>query len=138
MNKLENAYALLIGVGNDLPVTVRDATAIHNILADETLAGYKPENIILLTEKKATRNGILGAFDELISKIDESSSVFLFYSGHGGLYEPWNQFYLVPNNYDPVEYEDTWVKAEELKEKINIVFRLLPRCGYDKICTNYW
>lgn len=121
MNKLENAYALLIGVGNDLPVTVRDATAIHNILADETLAGYKPENIILLTEKKATRNGILGAFDELISKIDESSSVFLFYSGHGGLYEPWNQFYLVPNNYDPVEYEDTWVKAEELKEKIKAI-----------------
>ncbi len=121
MNKLENAYALLIGVGNDLPVTVRDATAIHNILADESFAGYKPENIILLTEKDATRNGILGAFDELISKIDESSSVFLFYSGHGGLYEPWNQFYLVPNNYDPVEYEDTWVKAEELKEKIKAI-----------------
>lgn len=121
MSHLENAYALLIGVGDDLPVTVHDATAIHNILADEKLAGYKPDNIILLTNDEADREGILNAFDLLISKIDESSSVFLFYSGHGGLYEPWNQFYLVPNKFDPVEYESTWVKAEELKEKIKAI-----------------
>ena len=121
MSNLKNAYALLIGIGNDLPVTVHDATAINNILADEKLAGYDQNNIILVTGKDATRNGILDAFDLLISKIDEDSSVFLFYSGHGGLYEPWNQFYLVPNNFDPEEYESTWVKAEELKEKISAI-----------------
>lgn len=119
MGNLKNAHALLIGVGKDLPVTVLDAMAIYNLLADETLAGYNPENIILLTEKNATRQGILDGFDQLISKIDEDSSVLLFYSGHGGLYKPWNQFYLVPNNFDPVEYEDSWVTAEELKEKIS-------------------
>ncbi len=118
MSTLSNAYALLIGVGNDLPVTVQDATAVYNILSDETLAGYPSENITLLTEKDATRDRILAAFDTLIKKIDEDSSVLLFYSGHGGLYEPWNQFYLVPNNFDPEEYETTWVKAEELKERI--------------------
>lgn len=118
MSALTNAYALLIGVGNDLPVTVGDATAIHDILADEALAGYLPENIILLTEKEATRDGILTAFDQLIEKADEDASVLLFYSGHGGWYEPWNQFYLVPNNFDPEEYETSWVTAEELKEKI--------------------
>ena len=121
MSNLINAHALLIGIGNDLPVTVHDATAIHNILADQTLAGYNPDNIILLTDKEATREGILNAFDLLISKIDDESSVFLFYSGHGGLYEPWNQFYLVPNNFDAEEYETTWVKAEELKEKISAI-----------------
>lgn len=115
---LKNAHALLIGIGNDLPVTVKDATAIYDILADEKLAGYPEENITLLTEKKATRQGILDAFDSLISKTNEKSSVMLFYSGHGGLYEPWNQFYLVPNNFDPVNYEETWVKAEELNDKI--------------------
>lgn len=119
MGNLKNAHALLIGVGKDLPVTVLDAMAIYNLLADETLAGYDPENIILLTEKNATRQGILDGFDKLISKIDEESSVLLFYSGHGGLYKPWNQFYLVPNNFDPVEYENSWVTAEELKEKIS-------------------
>ncbi|MDT8414068.1 MAG: caspase family protein [Flavobacteriaceae bacterium] len=119
MGNLHNAHALLIGVGKDLPVTVLDAMAIYNLLADESLAGYNPENIILLTEKNATRQGILDGFDQLISKIDEDSSVLLFYSGHGGLYKPWNQFYLVPNNFDPVEYENSWVTAEELKEKIS-------------------
>ncbi|XMO86927.1 caspase family protein [Algibacter sp. AS12] len=118
MSTLKNAYALLIGIGNDLPVTVKDAKAIYNILADEKLAGYPPENIILLTEKAATRQGILDAFDALIQKTAPSSSVMLFYSGHGGFYEPWKQFYLVPNNFDPVNYESTWVKAEELREKI--------------------
>ncbi|MFS0514491.1 hypothetical protein ACEYW6_07150 [Nostoc sp. UIC 10607] len=29
-----NGYALLIGVGADLPVTVKDATAIQDILID--------------------------------------------------------------------------------------------------------
>lgn len=115
---LTNAHALLIGIGNDLPVTVKDATAIYTILADKKLAGYPKENIILVTENNATRQGILDAFDTLISKIDETSSVMLFYSGHGGLYEPWNQFYLVPNNFDPENYEETWVTAEELKDKI--------------------
>ena len=117
-NTLEHAYALLIGVGNDLPITVNDATAIYNILIDPELSGYKKENIKLLTEKEATRDGILSALDELISKAGKEASVFIYYSGHGGHYEPWKQFYLVPNNFDPDNYEETWVKAEELSEKI--------------------
>lgn len=118
-NQLENAFAMIIGVGNDLPVTVADAIAIYNILVDPELSGYKKENIILLTEEKATRKGILDGFDELKSKTNETSSVLLYYSGHGGFYEPWNQFYLVPNNFDSDNYEETWVKAEELKEKVS-------------------
>lgn len=116
--QLENAYALIIGVGNDLPITVNDATAIFNILVDPELSGYKEENITLLTEKEATREGILKAFDDLIAAVDEKSSVLLYYSGHGGYYEPWDQYYLVPNDFDPDKHESTWVKAEELKEKM--------------------
>ncbi len=133
MGKLKNAYALLVGVGKDLPVTVKDAKAIHSILADKTMAGYLSENITLLTGRKATRKNILAAFDKLIATVDEDSSVMLFYSGHGGTYsdnsflkeEHWkpeaeNQkyFHLCPYDYDPVEYETTWIKAEEVKEKI--------------------
>lgn len=133
MGTLKNAYALLIGVGNDLPVTSKDATAIYNILADETLAGYLPENIVLLTDEKATRKGILEAFNHLIENTDEDSSVLLYYSGHGGIYsdntflkkEDWKPeventkyFHLCPFDYDPNNYKTTWVKAEEVKEKI--------------------
>ena len=118
---LKNAYALLIGVGADLPVTASDAESLHDILAHPELGGYPPDNIELLIQEKATRNNILSAFDRLIEKVDDESSVLLFYSGHGGYYQPWQQFYLVPFGFDPDAYEDTWVKAEELQEKIRLL-----------------
>ena len=134
MDALSKAYALIIGVGKDLPVTVKDAKAIYNILADPAMAGYSPENISLLTGWKATRKNILKAFDSLVERAGEDSSILLFYSGHGGTYsdnsflrkENWkleeeNQhyFHLCPYDYDPVNYEKTWIKAEEIKQKIS-------------------
>lgn len=51
--------ALLIGVGADLPVTVEDAIALHNILIDPNRAAYPPAQVTLLTETAATRQNIL-------------------------------------------------------------------------------
>ena len=115
---LENAYALLIGVGADLPVTASDAESLYSILSHPEIGGYPPENIELLVQEEASRHNILSAFNRLIDKVDDESSVLLFYSGHGGYYQPWQQFYLVPYGFDPDSYENTWVKAEELQDKI--------------------
>jgi len=137
MSNLNNAYALLIGVGADLPASVRDAQSIADLLSDPNVAGYKKENIQVLTEENATREKILEAFDQLIEKVDEDASVLLFYSGHGGTYtdndiielehggkglksEESNEshYYWVPNNFDPKRYQETWVLASELKQRI--------------------
>ena len=83
---LKNAYALIIGVGADLPQSENDANKINNILTDEALAGYPEENVFLLTQERACRDEIIKAFDTLIEKVDQDSSVFLYYSGHGGHY----------------------------------------------------
>jgi pimeloyl-ACP methyl ester carboxylesterase len=83
---LNNAYALIIGVGDDLPQSENDANKINNILTDESLAGYPEENVKLLTQKNASRTNILAAFDWLIREVDPESTVFLYYSGHGGHY----------------------------------------------------
>ncbi len=136
MSKLKNAHALIIGVGSeDLPETVADAKALYKILSDKKYGGYYKKNITLLTKKNATRKGILKAFDELLERTDENSSVLLYYSGHGGMYsdntfikdealkkpEEENQkyFHLCPNDYDPNNYKTTWIKAEEIKYKIS-------------------
>ena len=138
MTALKNSYAILIGVGHDLPESVKDAQAVYDILSNPAIAGYKKENIALLTEKLAVRKNILEAFDNLIAKTDEDSSVFLFYSGHGGTFtdndliassksgaqlkpESANSrhYFLQPNDCTIENFEKTWVRAEELKEKIN-------------------
>jgi len=136
MAKLKNAHALLIGVGSkDLPETINDAKALYEILANKETGSYYKSNVKILTGKKATRKGILKAFDDLLERTDENSSVFLFYSGHGGMYsdntfikdeakkkpEAENQkyFHLCPNDYEPKKYKTTWIKAEEIKYKIS-------------------
>lgn len=136
MSKLKNAHALIIGVGSDdLPETVEDAKALYKILSDKEFGSYYKKNLKLLTKKNATRQGILHAFDDLLLRTDENSSVLLYYSGHGGMYsdntfikdealkkpEEENQkyFHLCPYDYDPENYKTTWIKAEEIKFKIS-------------------
>ena len=65
-------YALLIGVGADLPITVIDANAIKTILTDPNRAAYPLNQVELLIEEGATRKSILNAFDRLIVKIQKS------------------------------------------------------------------
>lgn len=118
MEMLENAYAILIGVGNDLPNSTKDAIALNELLIDKNIAGYPSENITILTEEDAVRGKILKAFDNLIAKTDEDSSIVLFYSGHGGT-DGSTQFFIQPFDMTADNYESTWVKAEELQEKIS-------------------
>ena len=136
MAKLKNAHALLIGVGSeDLPETINDAKALYEILNNKETGSYYKSNVKILTGKKATRKGILKAFDNLLEDTDENSSVMLYYSGHGGMYsdntfikdkvlkkpEAENQkyFHLCPYDYKPKKYKTTWIKAEEIKYKIS-------------------
>ena len=121
MAGLEKAYALLIGVGDEKLDTLTDAMAVAEILKDRTLAGYNPDNVILLTGKEATRKRILESFDQLKSLTDEDSSVFLYYSGHGGygLDSYFIQPYGMYEGMSEDEAKEAWVSAKELKEKIS-------------------
>ncbi|OIP52273.1 MAG: hypothetical protein AUK33_01265 [Flavobacteriaceae bacterium CG2_30_34_30] len=138
MKSLKNSYAIIIGVGHDLPESVQDAKAVYDILSNPKIAGYKKENITLLTEKLAVRKNIIGAFQHLIKNTNEDASVFLFYSGHGGTFtdndliarqnkgealkpeaENNRHYFLQPNDCTIENFEKTWVRAEELKELIN-------------------
>ncbi|MEH2120662.1 caspase family protein [Nostoc sp.] len=96
-----NGYALLIGVGADLPVTVLDATALKDILIDPSRAAYPPEQVTLLTETSATRQNILAAFDEIIAQVNQNpdATVIIYYSGHGGRIQRTNEYFLVPFGY---------------------------------------
>lgn len=121
-----NGHALLIGVGADLPVTVKDATALHDILIDPTRAGYPQAQVHLLTESNAQRGGILDAFDRLIgqSRHNPDATVVVYYSGHGGRIEragrP-NEYFLVPFGYDPNRPAETAISGREFTDKIQAI-----------------
>jgi uncharacterized caspase-like protein len=122
MSTLFNSgHALLVGVGNDLPITVKDAEVMHTLLSDPDRAAYPQKQINYLAEKDATREKILAAFDHLAQTADEDSTVIIYYSGHGGVIEDSGQFFLVPNNFDRDNYKNTWIKAEEFTEKVEAI-----------------
>ncbi|OUL26595.1 hypothetical protein BV372_26720 [Nostoc sp. T09] len=115
-----NGYALLIGVGADLAVTVKDATAVRDVLIDPNRAAYPPAQVTLLTETVATRQNILAAFDQIISQVNQNpdATVIIYYSGHGGRIKRTNEYFLVPYGYDPSQRANTALSGLEFTQKI--------------------
>ena len=121
MNQIfKQGYALLIGVGNDLPITVQDATAVNDILIDSQRCAYPINQVKLLTENHATRQGILEGLDWLIAQVqtDPEAMVIVYYSGHGG-HVP--DYHLIPYNYHPNDIMHTAVSGAEFTEKLRAI-----------------
>lgn len=122
-----NAHALFIGVGTytsenitTLEESVNDATDLRDVFIDPLKAAYDPNNVQLITNEEATKAGIIGAFDNLISSTDENSTVVVYYSGHGAVTQSGETFLLVPHNYDPSDHT-TWFMDDQFQEKIAAV-----------------
>jgi hypothetical protein len=119
-------YALLIGVGGDLPTTVQDAVALRDLLINKNRAAYHPEQVRLLTETAASRQGILDAFDRWIEQVNHNPDAIaiVYFSGHGGRIErpgkPY-EYYLVPYGYDPSRRAATAVSGWEFTDKIEAI-----------------
>ncbi|MBT8288535.1 MAG: caspase family protein [Bacteroidia bacterium] len=83
-NDFTNSYALLIGIGDKgIEYSTDDAQLLYDVLTDEKLAGYPIENVTMLVREQATKENILKAFEDLRKKVDDESSIVLYYSGHG-------------------------------------------------------
>ncbi|MCB9884008.1 MAG: SUMF1/EgtB/PvdO family nonheme iron enzyme [Planctomycetes bacterium] len=78
-------HALLIGVQRyegheaDLRTPIGDVEALAAVLERD----YQFEPPTLLRDREATREGILGALDELAQRLDERDSLLIFFAGHG-------------------------------------------------------
>jgi hypothetical protein len=125
-NLFTDGYGLIIGVGGNIPITVDDAVGLHAILTNPDRAAYPVRQVKLLTETDAKRNSILQAFDELAVQVKKkpNATVMIYYSGHGGEVvsagKP-SQYFLVPNDYDPSDFEYTAITGEEFITKIRAI-----------------
>lgn len=133
----EHGYALFIGIRYANPDwngigllngTLRDVNDLYNHFTNTTKAAYKPENIILLTEKQATRQGIIDALDKLIAKAnaDNKATVIVYYSGHGET--DGTNYFLVPYDFNLAKWRsnktfdaDKVVLSKEFAQKISTV-----------------
>ncbi|UXH78136.1 polysaccharide deacetylase family protein [Roseateles amylovorans] len=91
-NLYRDSYALVIGIDQykswpRLQHAVRDARAVQDTL--QTQFGFRPENVVTLTDGEATRANILRALNGLVrdkagsSKLKRDDRVFVFFAGHG-------------------------------------------------------
>jgi hypothetical protein len=125
-NIFSPGYALLIGIGADLPVTVQDAQAFYDVLIAPDRAAYPPEQTELLTEAEATRTHILKAFDRLAKRAnsDPQSTAIVYYSGHGGRIKRGRkppEYFLVPYGCDPAKLQTTAISGLEFTKKIEAI-----------------
>jgi hypothetical protein len=121
--RFSDGYALLIGVGADLPITVKDATALKDMLVDPSRAAYSPEQVKLLTETSATRQNILNALEQLIEQVNQNpdATAIIYYSGHGGRIKRTNEYFLVPYGYNPSQRTQTAILGLEFTQKIEAI-----------------
>jgi hypothetical protein len=123
MAVFDRGYALVVGVGADLPNTVDDAVGLAGILKDAGRCAYPPDHVHLLTGEKAAREHILGALDTLSQSTDPGSTVLVYFSGHGyQVASATGQFYyLMPYGYDLNRLYQTAVSGAEFTERLRAI-----------------
>jgi hypothetical protein len=124
-----HGHAVVVGVGNDLPMTVTDATEVARVLTDPGRCGYPAGQVNLLVggaalvEKRPTRTNILAALDGLAERCRTypDAIAVVYYSGHGGFRTADGVYFLVPDGYDPDHFGETTVTGAEFAAKVAAV-----------------
>jgi len=114
----KQGYAVVVGVGADLPVTIDDATAIADLLGDLSRCAYATEQVRLLTGEKADRTNVLSALSWLAEMTGEDDTAIAYFSGHG-IETP--DYYLMPYGYDMANLEGTAIRGETFTEHLGAI-----------------
>ncbi len=119
----DQGYALVVGVGADLPNTVDDAAGLADILEDPARCAYPPDQVHLLTGEQATRDAILSTLDALSQSTNSQSAVIVYFSGHGyQVASPTGEFYyLLPYGYDLYRLYQTAISGAEFTDRLRAI-----------------
>lgn len=118
-----SGYALIIGVGGDLPNTVDDAVGVADILKDSARCAYPPDQVHLLNGEQATVTNIRTAFETLAESTNPDSTVIIYFSGHGyRVTSPTGEFYyLLPYGYDLNRLYQTAISGAEFTDRLRAI-----------------
>jgi hypothetical protein len=114
----EQGYAVVIGVGADLPVTIQDATALADLLRDSTRCAYPRTQVKLLSGENARRQQVLDALDWLTVSSGPDATVMIYFSGHG-IETP--DYYLMPYGYSLSDLTNTAISGATFTKKLRAI-----------------
>lgn len=103
-------YAVVIGVGADLPVTIDDARAVSDMLIDPDRCAYPANQVRLLVSEQARRESLVASLEWLAASTDPGDTAVVYFSGHG-METP--DFHLVPYGFDGRDLGGTAVSGAE-------------------------
>jgi hypothetical protein len=118
-----NAYAIVIGIENyrqKLP-KADFATQDAQLVADYLIKamGYPEENVITLLNDRASNVDLAKYFEKwLPNNVETSSSVFIYFSGHGAPNPRTGDAYLVPYDGDPAFIDQTGYSLKRMYEAL--------------------
>jgi WD40 repeat protein len=113
-----NGYAIVVGIGADLPVTLDDATAVADLLRDASRCAYPPSQVRLLAGERARRDAILSALDWLSEVAGPGATAVVYFSGHG-LETP--DYYLLPYGYELTDLPGTAIPGALFTDKLRAI-----------------
>ena len=113
-----HGYAVVVGVGADLPVTVTDATAIADLLRDPARCAYPADQVRLLTGERARREHVLSALDWLAQGAGPDATAVVYFSGHG-METP--DYYLMPFGYNLADLPGTAIPGRMFTERLRAI-----------------
>ena len=108
-------YAVVVGVGADLAVTIDDATAVADLLRDPSRCAYPPDQVQLLTGEQATAANILAALDTLARATRATRAT----NPESGLETP--DYYLMSHGYDLADLSNTAIPGAVFTERLRAI-----------------
>lgn len=81
-------YAVLVGIADnppgmrDLPTSLSDVDLMRRALVEKL--GFDPKNIVVITDREATRENIMQAIARHLGQAGPQGTALFYYSGHGG------------------------------------------------------
>ncbi len=115
-----HGYAVVVGVGADLPNTITDADAVAALLKDPERCAYPPDQVRLLTGPQAQRDDVLAALGWLAdaTRQDPDATAIVYFSGHG-MQSP--DFRLILYAYRRDDLPGTTISGVEFTDKLRAV-----------------
>ena len=123
-------YALLIGVNKNsvpswaLPGVAKDIHALTEVLVHPQRCAYFKDNVKTITDKQATRQGILDGLDWLEERLRADTSgnatTIVYYSGHGWRDESGvsPEYYFIPYDVRSDQIRSRSLRAVDFAEQV--------------------